>query len=175
MKSVVCFLLILFTILLCSCAVATDTEGMFDYQISVSRVEGTLKCGSETYGVILDFERSEGKNAILKSVEYTSPESISGLVFEKDEDKIAVKAGGISISGENLDREKIFFAEKMFSLNAEDIISISKDENGSTVTVGENGSFKWQAVASKDGTPKKITVSDGKEEEELEIENIKFS
>ena len=175
MKYTVYLILILCTVLLCSCACATNTEGIFDYQENIERIQGILKYDGETYGVICDFEKTDdGKNSLIR-IEYTFPETLSGLVLEKDGEEVTVKAGSVSISGKNFNCEKIFQTEKMLCLNSENIIAIENDKEGNTVAVGDDGNYKWQVITSKDSAPEKITLSDGTCEKVLEIENIEWN
>jgi len=172
MRSAISAVLVALLFILTSCT-AESAEGIFDYQKSLSKVEGTLSRGGETYGVILSFEKDEGGTNNLTSIELTSPETLSGFIFERTAEGIRISTGKVSLLKGSFETKKIFEAEKMFTLSAEDIVSIKTDEDGNTVTTGENGSYKWKVHTAKDGLPARITVSDGNGESTLEIKSIK--
>lgn len=127
-------------------------------------------------GVIMEFknptQEGEGFARQLRRIEYTSPEEISGLVFERDGDKITGAILDISISGEYYDSEKIFFAQKLFSLKKEDIYNISAKKDGTTVALGKNEECLWEVTTDRDGLPKSIVYEGSFGEVGLKIEKI---
>lgn len=173
MRSAISAVLVALLFILTSCR-AESSEGIFDYQKSLSRVEGTLSRGGETYGVILSFEKDEGGMNDLTSIELTSPKTLSGFIFERTAEGIRVSTGKVSLLKGSFEAEKIFDTEKMFTLSAEDIVSIKTDEGGDTVATGENGSYKWKVHTAKNGDAKEIIISDGSGETALEIKSIVY-
>ncbi len=173
MKKRVLFVIICICLLSLS-ACTQSTEGFFDYQKTVRRVDGVLCFDGCEYGVILEFKKAteDEKPKQCRRLEYTSPEEVSGLVFERDGDKISAALLDIRISGEYFDCEKIFFAEKLFSLKEEDLYSISGGEDGTTVGQGKNEECLWQVTTGKDGLPKNIVYEEAFGEIEMKIERI---
>lgn len=173
MKKIAILMLICICLLtLSSCG--ESTEGFLDYQKSARRVDGVLVYGGCEYGVTMEFKKiSEESDEIrLRRLEYTSPEEISGLVFERDGEKITGALLDIRIFGEYYDAEKIFFAEKLFSLKNEDIYKISAKKDGITVGQGKNEECLWEVTTGKDGLPQSIVYECPFGELELKIKKI---
>ena len=165
-------LIIVFLLLLSACT--RDTAGFFDYQKAVSRLDGILCFDGCEYGVIMEF-KNIGEETLTKQcrrIEYTSPKEVSGLVFERTGDGVTAALPDISIPADHLDCERIFFLEKLFSLNEEDLYSISAKKDGTTVGQGKNGECMWQVTTGKDGLPTNIVYEGSFGEIELKIEKL---
>ncbi len=159
-------------LLLCSCGGEAKTEGVFDYQSTVSRLEGTLEKNGGEYGVIMFFEKEEKGENVCKKIEFTSPETVKGVTFEKTEVGIVASAGDAAISDSPFAEEEVFSPCRLLALAEKDIIKIEKGSEGDTVITGENGHFRWRAQTSEEGAPMVLSLNDGSGEERLEIQKI---
>ena len=154
--------LCLSAILLFSCE-KTDPKGLFGYQDSVRCVSGTVSKGGEDYNISLYFDKGGDQKNKARRIEYHSPETIKGLSFTLEGDKVTAELADVRIANSLFDSDSVFFVEKLFLLREEDIYSIESTKEKTTVAKGKNENESWQVTTDEKGSPKEI-VYNGKDE-----------
>ncbi|MBE6588324.1 MAG: hypothetical protein E7647_07930 [Ruminococcaceae bacterium] len=137
-----------------------EEKRFFDYQDELKSAEGVLTFGETEYGVALYFEKQEGEG-ICRRIEYSAPESLSGLSFTLEGDKITAELSGIRIAYSYFESEEVFRLSRLFCLCEEDIYRIDGEKDGSVRAYGKNESVLWQVVTDKEGMPSEIVYEDG--------------
>ncbi|MBR6676938.1 MAG: hypothetical protein IKL24_06365 [Clostridia bacterium] len=171
-------LLVLAAFLLCSCrAENADTGGerFFDYQKGLRMVEGTFFEGAQEYGIKLYFKTKEGEAGVCRRVEYTSPETVKGLIFTLEGQKITAELAGVRINGSYFMYDSVFRMKEMFSLSEADILSIEKGENETTVATGKAGDDSWQVTTGRNGIPKMIVYESAEGSYKIKIDKVEFA
>lgn len=150
------FIIPLILMLLSSCQKSSDGGAVLDYQKNVAAVSGTWNEGGTKSGITLNFDA--GDTAILRTLTFTSPDTLSGISLTDTGGGITAEAGGVSVPLEFALREKILRAARLFSLSEADITDISAEEKITSVK-GRNASEEWEIETGEDGLPLKISYS----------------
>ena len=157
-KAAFLILVFVFAVSLFSCK---KEEGrVFDYQDDLRSVRGTFSAGDEKSEMALYFEKTE-EGRRCRRIEYLSPDSLSGISYTLEGDKITAELDGIRIAFSYFSAEKVFALSRLFLLCEEDIYEIKSSENKTTTVYGKNGASAWEVVTSKEGIPVRITYEDG--------------
>lgn len=172
-KLIAVFLLLAFILCSCEGTAVQKNERIFDYQDDLKSVEGVISEGAETYGIKLYFS-PEGEGNRSRRIEYTSPESVKGLVFTVEGGKITAELSGIRIANSFFAAEDVFRFGELFCLSEEDIYSIEKGEDDTTVAMGKGKDIAWQVTTDDDGIPKEITYESKEGSYRLKIRKTEF-
>lgn len=170
-KSIALFLVCFICFSLFSCG--QEKGRIFDYQENIRAVSLAYTQGEEEYEATLYFEKSE-KGSRCRRIEYTAPESLAGISYTLEGDKITAELSGIRIAYSYFESERVFALSRLFCLSEEDIYDIKSGGDKTTTAFGKAEDAAWEAVTSKDGTPVRITYGDKDLAGSFEIKNIEF-
>ena len=145
-----------FALILSSCG--GERERFFDYQENIRSVSGKYSSDGTDYEVALYFEKTDsGKRC--RRIEYSSPESLSGISYTLEGESITAELDGIRIAYSYYKAEDVFALSCLFSLCEADIYEISGSKD-KTVAKGKREGVLWQVVTDGEGIPKEITYED---------------
>lgn len=167
------FLVLLLTALLCACK-AEDSGGFFDYQDRIKSVKGVLLQDGSSYGICAYFEKNENGERRMRRIEYSSPESISGLSFTLEGENITAELCGVRISDSWFERDDVFRIVSLFSLREEDIYSIKTGKGDSTAASGKNEREVWHVTTDSDGVPLEIVYESTEGDCTFKVEEMIF-
>lgn len=144
-----------------SCKSAAVQPGaVFDYQKKLCDVSGAWTENGEKYEVMLHFDSTEDAS-VLRTLTFSSPETLSGITISDGGDHMDISADGMSIALEYAKKDTLLRIKKLFGLDAADITDITAEEDGTVIT-GMSGDDSWQVETDGEGMPKKI-IYDGKD------------
>lgn len=170
-KSVFLLFILAFCATLFSCG---QTERrIFDYQENIRAVSGTYTSGDEELGVTLYFEKAQ-EGSRCRRIEYSSPESLAGISYTVEGDKITAELSGIRIAYSYFEKEKVLALSRLFCLSEEDIYDIKSTGDKTTTAFGKGDDTAWEVVTSKDGIPVRITYEDKYLAGAFEVKNIEI-
>lgn len=156
----------MFSVLVCaalmtSCKSAAAQPGaVFDYQKTLCDVSGAWTESGEKYEVMLHFDSTEN-GSVLRTLTFSSPETLSGITVGDGGDHVDLGAGGMSIALEYAKKDTLLRVKKLFCLDAADITDIKAEEDGTIIT-GRSGDDSWQVETDSAGIPEKI-IYEGKD------------
>ena len=150
-----------------------ESPRIFDYQDSLSQVTAEISENGERYEAVLYFQKDEEGKRGVRRIEYSYPESLSGLSFTLEGENITAEIGGVRIANSWFEKEKVFRYGALFSLSEEDIYEIGTDKKGRTTALGKDGDITFEITTKKDGAPEKIVYDTKNKSIELRIKEIK--
>lgn len=156
-KTILLFLVCLICLSFFSCK--QDKERIFDYQKDIRSVSLAYTVEDEAYEATLYFEKAEGA-VRCRRIEYSAPESLSGVSYTLEGDKITAELSGIRIAYSYFEPEKVFALSRLFCLSEEDICDIKSGNDKTTAAFGKNGNAEWEVVTSTEGIPVRIYYGD---------------
>ncbi len=154
------FLTLLFALPLASCAPAEKDP--LSYQDSSSRVEATLSSGTGKLSFVITLpavrDASVRRDAVI---ELTSPETLSGVTVTVSGQVVTVSSGEMTLPVSPEAARRWLSVVGLFSLDGGAVTSVSSEDKGVVVGVGDAPSRVFVSFLPGESTPSKIETEDG--------------
>lgn len=147
----ICFFLTFIAACICICGCADSEKVLFGYQNDMEKAEAVFETSEGVFKIEISCGETGGR------IEIKEPENINGIIFLEEGETVFAVSDNVNIPLSPSLASTVRPIFDAFRLSAENIASITKDENGNTVYGVSEETGAYTVTVNGEAEPVSIT------------------